>query len=255
MNPQLSLAFTPPASPEELFARVYRRLRPGARTTSFNVTFRRWAHPRSTIRLTNGGYKIEISDVLEDAPPIVMEALAEMLIMGCHRQKPSPEARACYLAHTMSPLARQRIHEARRARGFKQLLPAQGRHHDLQGIFHSLNRQFFEGKLRVRQIGWSRTASRTLLGHYDPAHETITISRVFDRAKAPRLALECVVYHEMLHIIFPIERDRHRRVIHSRQFREAERKFPGYREAQRALKSAGGPSGWEGSERPPGGSV
>jgi hypothetical protein len=40
----------------------------------------------------------------------------------------------------------------------------------------------------------------------------------------------------MLHIRFPVERNGHRRVVHSREFRKAEREFPGYDEARKSLK-------------------
>lgn len=236
---QLALPFGPAADPEELFARVYRRVRPGKNGARFTVTFREWAHPRSTIREEAGGYRVEIFDVLRDAPSIVIEALAEILIMRYHRRRPSCEARACYLAHTLSPAVRQRINEARRMRGFKHVRPPSGRHYDLEEIFNALNREFFQEKLRISQIGWSARAATTILGHHDPAHETIVINRVLDSPKVPRGVVESVVYHEMLHIVFPIERDHHRRVIHSSRFREMERKFPGYTEAQRFLKSEG----------------
>jgi hypothetical protein len=35
---------------------------------------------------------------------------------------------------------------------------------------------------------------------------------------------------------FPVERNGHRRVVHSREFREAERVFPKYEEARKSLK-------------------
>jgi len=40
----------------------------------------------------------------------------------------------------------------------------------------------------------------------------------------------------MLHIRYPVERDGHRRVVHSRGFREAEKKFPKYEQARRKLR-------------------
>lgn len=236
---QLALPFDPAPRPEDLFSRVYQRLRPGAKAARFEIIFREWAHPRSTIRKNEGGYQVEVFDVLREAPPIVIEALAEMLIMGFYGQKPSREARACYLAHTMAPAVRRRIDEARRARGHKRLRPAQGRCHNLEEIFSSLNERFFQSKLNIRQIGWSRKASQTILGHHDPAHETITLSRALDRPGVPREVVESVVYHEMLHIVFPVKQDHHRRVIHSAEFRLAEREFPGYAAAQKYLKSAG----------------
>jgi hypothetical protein len=45
-----------------------------------------------------------------------------------------------------------------------------------------------------------------------------------------------LVFHEMLHMRFPVERNGHRRVVHSREFRKAEREFPKYEEARKSLR-------------------
>lgn len=242
MDSQLSFAFACPNS-QEVFERVYRRLRRGSAVVRFSVSFRPWAQLRSVIRGRNGTFEVQICDLLRDAPPIVLEALAEILISRCHRQKPSREARACYLAHVMSPEVVKRIGAMRRLRGSKRLGPAQGSRLDLEEIFASLNERVFSGRVEIRRIGWSRIASRTVLGHYDPAHRTITVSRALDHA--PRTLVEFIVHHEMLHVICPVERNDHRRVIHPPKFREAERAFPAYEEAQRLLKCGRWRRDWE----------
>lgn len=242
MNAQLSFAFAC-TNPQELFERVYRRLRRGAAGARFDVSFQPWAQLRSVIRARKGAFDVQICDLLQDAPPIVFEALAEILIARYHRQKPSREARACYLAYVMAPDVAERIGEMRRLRGSKRLGPAQGSRLNLEEIFTSLNERIFRGQVQIRRIGWSRAASRTVLGHYDPAHGTITISRALDHA--PRSLVEYIVHHEMLHVVFPVERNDHRRVVHPPKFRQAERAFPAYEEAQRLLKSGGWGRGWE----------
>jgi hypothetical protein len=47
--------------------------------------------------------------------------------------------------------------------------------------------------------------------------------------------VEYLMFHEMLHIRYPVEREGHRRVVHPRGFREAEKKFPRYEQARRRL--------------------
>lgn len=242
MSTQLSFTFAC-VNPQELFERVYRRLRRGTAKSRFSVSFHPWAQLRSVIRGRYGAFEVQICDLLRDAPPIVFEALAEILIARYHRQKPSREARACYLAYVMSPDVVERVGEMRRLRGSKRLGPAQGSRLNLEEIFASLNERLFRGRVEIRKIGWSRTASRTVLGHYDPAHGTITISRVLDHA--PPTLVEYVVHHEMLHVVYPVERNDHRRVIHSAEFRQAERAFPAYEEAQGLLKSGGLGRGWD----------
>jgi predicted metal-dependent hydrolase len=75
-----------------------------------------------------------------------------------------------------------------------------------------------------------------MLGHFDPSHNAIVISRVFDQPGVPLLALEYVLFHEMLHLRFPVNHAGARRRVHSREFREAEKKFPRFQEAKEMLK-------------------
>jgi hypothetical protein len=244
MPNQFELRFDPSRDAEDVFARVFRRLDARKPVPAFRVQYRNWAELRSTIRIRENRIEVGISDILLGVSPIVLEALAEMLLSRLARRQASREARACYLACVLSPLIRQRMEEARRSRGFKVMLPARGEHFDLDEIFADLNGRFFEGKLPRIKTGWSVRRSRTILGHQDPDHRTITISRLLDSAKVPRLLVEYLVFHEMLHIRFPVERNDHRRVIHSREFREAEREFPAYAQARRLLRSGR----WAGSK-------
>jgi len=86
------------------------------------------------------------------------------------------------------------------------------------------------------QLGWSRGTSRSMLGHFDPSHNAIIVSRIFDQPKTPLLALEYVMFHEMLHLRYPVDHQGSRRRVHTREFREAERGFPQLREAKEIIK-------------------
>ena len=85
-------------------------------------------------------------------------------------------------------------------------------------------------------LGWSKRASRTMLGHYDPPHNAIVISRIFDRPNTPRLAVEYVMYHEMLHLRHPAEHRGVRRCVHTKDFKAAEKQFEKLAEAKALLK-------------------
>jgi len=232
---QLILPLDPEAALEAVFHRVFRRFNLRQPPPAFRVEYRPFSSLRSTIRLRNHSAEIRVADLLAAAPSLVQEALAEILLAQLYRRRPSQEARACYLAYIYSPAVRHRVDALRRERGRKRLLPPRGRHYDLEEIFARLNAQYFEGKLEKARLGWSPHRSRSVLGHYDSAHGTITVSRWFDSPAVPRYLLEYLVFHEMLHIKFPVERDGHRRVVHSRAFREAERIFPHYEKARRRL--------------------
>ena len=233
---QTSLAPAQVGGLEGLFSRVFRRMGLRRPAPSFQVEFRPFASLRSAIRRRDNHLVVHISDLLREAPPLVQEALAEILLTRVFGRRPSREAQECYMAHVLSPAVRQRIDQTRRQRGRKRLRGPQGRHFNLDRIFQRLNRLFFGGKLARPRLGWSLKRSRALLGHYDSAHQTIAISRLLDSPRVPRYLVEYLVFHEMLHIRYPVERDGHRRVIHSRQFREAEKKFPQFERARRRLK-------------------
>ena len=224
------------ASPEDVFARVYRRLGLKWPVPDFQVEYCAFSGLRSTIRLKDGCVQVRISDLLVEAPPLVLEALAEILVGRIYRRRPSREARACYLAYVLGSAMRRRVDAARRRRGRTRLLPPQGRWYDLEEIFEKLRRRFFDGRLSPARLGWSVNRSRAILGHYDSAHRTITVSRWLDSPRVPRYLVEYLVFHEMLHMRHPVERNGPRRVIHSRQFLEAEKKFPMYEQARRRLK-------------------
>lgn len=233
---QLLLPVSASASPEFLFTRVFRRLGIGRSVPDFHIEYRPFSSLRSNIALQGNRARVRISDILVEAPPIVLEALAEILLTQLFRVRPSEEARECYMAYIYDPMVRRRVDEARRTRGRVRLLPAQGRHYDLAEIFAGLNRRFFNDELSSCRIGWSTRPSRSVLGRYDPAHHTITISKSLDSESVPPDIVEYLVFHEMLHIRFPLERRGSRRVIHSRAFRETERKFPDYRRVRDRLK-------------------
>ena len=59
-----------------------------------------------------------------------------------------------------------------------------------------------------------------MLGHFDPSHNAIIISRIFDEPKAPKLALEYVMFHEMLHLRYPVDHRGHGGACTRAEFQE-----------------------------------
>ena len=111
-----------------------------------------------------------------------------------------------------------------------------GRVYDLEAIFETLNRSYFHGLLARPNMTWSRDHARNSLGHYDPAHNAIVVSRVFDSPQVPRYAVEYIVYHEMLHLKHPVKLRGSRRCVHPAEFAAEERLFSHLEEAKRFLK-------------------
>jgi hypothetical protein len=203
---------------------------------ALRVDFCRFANADSFIRLEEGRLHVRISDLLEGAPAPVMEALAFILLGKLYR-KPVPRLYAHrYRLYLNRRDFRRQAHLVRQVRGRKFISGPQGELHNLDEVFERLNRQFFDGLLGRPRMGWSRRPSRSMLGHFDPSHNAIIISRIFDEPRMPLLALEYVMFHEMLHLRYPVDHTGARRRVHTREFRAAERKFPGWKEAKEMLK-------------------
>jgi len=232
-GPQSSLFFE---SPEELYGRVFRALKPRTPVPPVVVEFCRFANADSFIRLENGRIHVRISDLLEGAPAPVAEALAYILLSKLFR-RPLPRIyNHRYRLYLNRKDMRRQMHLVRQIRGRKFISGPQGDHYNLDDIFEQLNAAYFGGLLGRPMMGWSRGRSRSMLGHFDPSHNAIVISRIFDRAEVPRLALEYVVFHEMLHLRHPVDHNGTRRRVHTREFHEGEKQFPRLKEARELLK-------------------
>lgn len=220
----------------ELFQQAYRELRPRSSVPELRVEFFSFANINSTIRLREGRLLVRVSDLLEGAPDYVLRAIAHILLAKMYR-KPIDRAHSSrYRRYVCSQHMSQKAHLVRQIRGRKRILPAEGRFYDLEAIFDQLNIQFFHGLLARPQMTWSSEVARNRLGHYDPAHNAIVISRVFDHPRVPRYVAEYIVYHEMLHLKHPVRLRGSRRCVHPAEFQAEEREFPQLEAAKQFLK-------------------
>ena len=220
---------------QEIFASVFHVLKPRTALPEFEIRFHPYADVNNVIRIRDGKVIAGLSDLLEAAPPTVLESIAYILLCKLYR-KPIPKRyQTRYRQFLNRRHIRDRVHAIRRVRGRKWISEPAGEYFHLEEIFDDLNARYFHGLLGCPQLSWSRTASRTLLGHWDAAHNAIIVSRIFDRAGTPRLLVDYILYHEMLHLKYPVEHRSSRRCVHSPAFREEERRFPQYAEATRLL--------------------
>jgi hypothetical protein len=112
-----------------------------------------------------------------------------------------------------------------------------GRCFDLQTLFECVNRTYFQDGIQAR-IGWGRMPPRRRrksirLGVYDHQTREIRIHPALDRSEVPAFFVEFIVFHEMLHQLFPSTGRGGRRVHHPRAFRDREKAFPHYLAALR----------------------
>lgn len=220
----------------EIFQESHRELRPSAPIPELKIEFFAFANVNNTIRLRQGRLLVRLSDLLEGAPEAVLRAIAHILLAKMYRRPIDRGQAARYRKYLASHEIVRKTHLVRQMRGRKQLHSARGHFYDLDTVFEKLNTRFFYGLLARPRMSWSRTRTRRILGHYDPAHNAIVISRVFDHFAVPSYAVEYIVYHEMLHLKHPVRLRGSRRCVHSAEFQAEEKLFPQLAEANAFLK-------------------
>jgi predicted metal-dependent hydrolase len=220
----------------EIFQNAYRELRPRTPVPPIHIRFYSFVSINNTIRLRQGELYIRVSDLLEGAPELVLHAIAHILLAKLYRKPVDKTQSARYRRYVGSHDIAAKARLVRQMRGRKQIRSATGRFYHLDEIFDDLNRRFFHGLMGRPQLTWSRVQARNRLGHYDPAHNAIVISRVFDHPRVPRFVLEYILYHEMLHLKHPVKLRGSRRCVHSREFTDEENIFPALAQAKQFLR-------------------
>ncbi|HOJ01613.1 MAG TPA: hypothetical protein PLL88_08345 [Anaerolineaceae bacterium] len=153
----------------------------------------------------------------------------------------------CCLQSTRRSLAH--IRKVSRSSTYKQVMDAiwqhggqstrstKGDHYDLQQLFDRLNAEYFQGKLEQPRLCWSSRRATRRLGYYHPDTDTITVSRYLDQSAIPLYVVEYVLYHEMLHKKLGLKEVNSYRLAHTTQFKQQERKFKFYDEAEKFFKT------------------
>jgi predicted metal-dependent hydrolase len=201
-----------------------------------HVRFYPFVSINNTIRLRDGELHIRLSDLLEGAPEPVLYSILHILLAKLYRKPVDQTHSLRYRRYVASHDVAGKARLVRQLRGRKHIQSASGHHYHLEEIFDDLNRRFFNGLMGRPRLTWSQNHARSSLGHYDPAHNAIVISRVFDHPRVPRYAVEYILYHEMLHLKHPVRLRGSRRCVHSREFHAEEKLFPELDKARKFLR-------------------
>ena len=180
---------------------------------------------RSTMvsfRRAPASLRLRLHHMFLDAPAPVVRAVADYAGRG--------QRRAGRLLDDFVRREQPRIRQHRDSRD--EVLSAQGRTYDLAEIFEQLNERYFQSGVRAT-IGWGRSPSRRRrksirLGVYDHQTREIRLHPALDQPAVPRFFVEFIVFHEMLHQVFPSSHAPGRRMHHPRAFRDREKAFPSY---------------------------
>lgn len=225
-----------PVDLTSIFEQEYRALRPRAPMPPFVIRFKQFVTLNTTIRLREGQIRVSLSDLLEGAPESVLHAIAHILLAKLYRKEVDGAQNLRFKRFASSAAVMRETERVRHVRGSKRYFGPEGRYYQLEEVFDSLNVRFFGGLLGRPQLTWSEGMAKRMLGHYDAAHNTIVVSRVFDRPSSPRYAIEYLLYHEMLHLKYPVKIRGVRRCVHSKEFKAEEALFPRLSEALSFIK-------------------
>lgn len=120
-------------------------------------------------------------------------------------------------------------------------LYSQGHVYNLQKLYDQINKEYFDGRLKLN-ITWfgkgiRRSHSKITFGLYHDQLRLVKINRLLDSPAFPEYIVRFVIYHEMLHHVCPPYYDgRGQHHIHTKEFKERERLFKNYNQAQNWIK-------------------
>ncbi len=109
--------------------------------------------------------------------------------------------------------------------------------YDLEEVCDHVRAQYFDPPIdRPASLVWSMQPTFRTFGQYSAVLDRITVSRSLDSAHVPRLVIDYVMYHELLHKLHGMPRgDSGRRAAHTAQFRTDEKLFPGREGAEQFM--------------------
>jgi predicted metal-dependent hydrolase len=188
-----------------------------------------------TLRRKKAKWVLRISDHCRSAPVQVIEAIVKILACRVMRRKPPRKVVEAYDQFRREPGIESAVRGRRAEKGRKQFSVKPGKYHSLRKIYRELNERYFNSQIEIKRIGWGLRKGRGRLGHYDPIHNTITLSPVLDDPNVPLYVVRYIVYHEMLHVLFGQESSGGSRKHHPVEFRNIERAYPDYRKAKKFL--------------------
>jgi predicted metal-dependent hydrolase len=176
---------------------------------------------------------VRIAGTFRTVPEDIIRILSLILLAKIFRLRVDSGLRRQYRAYVEDHLLPA---QPVRPRRISKKYTAAGRVYNLASVFKALNQRYFENKLPLPVLGWSLRKSVSRLGFYSRDRQLLVISRIFDNPKVPVHVIEYLVYHEMLHMYFPVEKRNGRTYIHTRAFREREKAFPAYNDANDWIK-------------------
>ncbi len=178
--------------------------------------------------------RISLHQMFLKAPENVVQALAGF-IKGENRRCGSATIQA-YIEENLPKLNYSK-------RLDKSKLITKGKVFDLKKIYQTINERYFDSQLDL-QITWygrhkNKPRNSVTFGLYLEQLRLVKVHCLLDDPKVPDYFIGYVVYHEMLHHVCPIYvGEDGRRQVHSKEFKELEKRYHDFEKAQKWLKKS-----------------
>ena len=214
---------------------VYHSIRKNSETKVI-AEFYRYSNIKLTINNSNGKVLIRMSDLLADAPNIILVSAANVIISRLLNKKCSERSRQRYREYIYSDEFRNKTKNSRKVRAKPRIPQPKGKFYDLEECFEDINSKYFHGALTKPTLKWSTRRTKTNLGHYDMDLDSLMVSKRLDSKNTPKYVIEYIVYHELLHQRYPGKYLNGRWVVHTPEFKHSERLFENFKQANSWLK-------------------
>jgi hypothetical protein len=186
-----------------------------------------------SVKREKGLFRLRLHHMFLDADPDVVVALGKYVARN--------DRFASQMLSRFIDVNHRKIRRARRRRPTVFTIETRGEVHDLQEIYRHINAKYFADCIDAR-ITWSQRAqpgakrrrrNSIKMGSYSVEDRLIRIHASLDRPFVPRLFVEWIVYHEMLHQKHDIPVVGGRRQFHTPEFMAEEALFDQYDRASR----------------------
>jgi hypothetical protein len=186
-----------------------------------------------SVKREKGLFRLRLHHMFLDAEPDVVSALGRYVARN--------DRDASQLLSRFIDVNQRKIRRARYRRPAVVTIETRGEIHDLESIYDDLNHRYFENIIDAR-ITWGQRAlpgakrrrrNSIKMGSYSVEDRLIRIHPSLDRIFVPRMFVEWIVYHEMLHQKHDIPLVGGRRQFHTPDFLAEEATFEHFERARR----------------------
>ncbi len=190
-----------------------------------------------SVRRSRGLFRLRLHHMFLDAAPEVVRALGRYV---AHNDRESSRLLGQFIDVNQRKIRRARSQARARRAAAPVTVETRGDVHNLQAIFDGLNAHYFGNRIDAR-ITWGqrhpsaaapRQRSSIKMGSYSVEDRLIRIHPSLDRAFVPRIFVEWIVFHEMLHQKHDIPIKGGRRQFHTPAFLAEEATFAHYHEVR-----------------------